>query len=153
MPKQLRFRVPFECKGPSRTKQSFKDECNINNIMIRYEKTGIMEHIKKTGGSYEDYTDLPTDYHTACNQVIAAQDMFQSIPARIRASFDNDPGEFLAFVSNSENMDQMVEMGLAQRRPPEANATETSETSVKTELVPEVPEPSLKSPDGPVKAV
>ena len=51
------------------------------------------------------------------NQVAEAFEMFQSIPARIRALFDNSPQKFLEFAQNPKNADKMVELGLAQKRP------------------------------------
>ena len=39
---------------PSLTKQSFKDECNINNIMSKYMKDGLIGHVNKHQGRYDD---------------------------------------------------------------------------------------------------
>lgn len=105
-----RHRLEFPL--PSLAKQSFRDEANINNIMARYERTGIIEHQNKFNGQYGDFTsDL--DYHGAMNQVIAAQNMFETLPAKVRAKFNNDPGQFLEFADNPENSDELIEMGLA----------------------------------------
>lgn len=100
-----------------RTQQSFKDECDVNLIMKRFERTGVLDHLNVFEGSYGDFTELPTSYHEAVNQVIAAQDMFMTIPARIRAMFDNDPGKFLAFAEDPENAERMIELGLARQAP------------------------------------
>ncbi len=98
------------------TKQSFKDECDINNILKKYEKSGILEHANKYQGQYADVTGT-VDYQTALNTVMAAKDMFMSLPASIRTMFDNDPHEFLEFAQDPENQEAMIEMGLAERRP------------------------------------
>lgn len=110
-------RVTFETTGPSRAKQSFKDECDINGIMRRFEKTGLLEHANEYAGSYGDFTDVPQDYQAAINQVMAAEQMFMTVPAKIRARFANDPGQFLAFVGDPANGDELVRMGLADPRP------------------------------------
>ena len=34
--------VQFQTSGLSRTKQSFKNECDVNNILKNYNKTGIL---------------------------------------------------------------------------------------------------------------
>ena len=39
---------------PSMTKQSFKDECDINKIMAKFQKTGAIEHYAKHAPSYGD---------------------------------------------------------------------------------------------------
>lgn len=113
-----RARVPIDLGGESRTKQSFADESNINAIMRKYEKTGVLEHLNKHQGNYGDFADLPT-YQEALNQISEAQEMFAEIPATIRLQFENDPGKFLAFVQDPANVDQMVEMGLAIPEPNE----------------------------------
>lgn len=105
-----RRRVQVFC-GDGLTKQAFRDESNINNIMAKYKTTGLIDHVSKHAGNYGDYTDV-VDYQTAMNTVIAAQDMFMSIPSNIRARFGNDPGQFLEFVSNPDNREEMAKLGL-----------------------------------------
>lgn len=126
-----RTRLTTPLDGPSMTKQSFKDECDINNIMAKFERTALLEHVNQHQGNYGDFTDAPQDYHEAMNQVIAADDMFQTIPAKLRAAFNNDPGEFLAFTNDPENLDRMRDLGLlpsirAAEQPP-ARSTEHTE--------------------------
>lgn len=101
----------------SLTKQSFKDECNINNIMAQYQKSGLIEHANEHRGSYDDYCNH-TDYHTALSQIAEAQSMFNELPATIRAKFDNSPAQFLAFVHEPDNAPKLVEMGLARQTYP-----------------------------------
>lgn len=98
------------------TKQAFQAECDINNIMKRYERTGIVDHLNKYGGRFGDFTGA-VDFQTAQNIVIDAQKMFMDIPAAIRAKFDNDPGKFLVFATDPKNIDELREMGLAPPAP------------------------------------
>lgn len=113
---------------PSLTRQSFNDECNINNIMAKFKKTGIIEHAKEHQGQYGDFTEV-TDYHTALNHVLQAQDSFMSLPAQLRARFGNDPGEFLQFTDDPDNIDEMREMGLL----PLPNASEEIDAAIVSE--------------------
>ena len=112
-------RVQMKPVGDSRTHQSFAAECDINNIMKKYEKTGLITHVKEYGRRYGDFLGAP-DYHTACNQVREAEEMFLTVPASVRAKFGNDPAQFLAFVQDEENRDAMREMGLLDERPLQA---------------------------------
>ena len=114
-----RKRVPKKIEAPSLTKQSFQEECDVNRIMKRFEKTGLMEHVNTFGGAYGDYTSVPQDYQACLDQVREAQEMFMTIPAKVRAQFDNDPGAFLAFVGDPANAEEMVKMGLANPPPAE----------------------------------
>ena len=109
-----RNRLQKSFKGEeSRTNQSMAPDTDINNIMKRYEKTGLLDHVNRYQGDYGDFTNVPVDYHDAMNIVRAADEMFMSLPATVRSRFENDPGKFLAFVENPENASAMVEMGLA----------------------------------------
>lgn len=111
-------RFQFSTIGPSLTHQANARECDINNIMKKYEKTGVLEHRNKFEGQYGDFTDLPQDYHASMNAVLAAGEMFMSLPAKTRVRFANDPGVFLDFVSNPENKEEMEKLGLT--KPPVA---------------------------------
>lgn len=97
---------------PSLTKQSFKDETDINFIIRKYHKTGIVEHVRRHQGRYGDFTNI--DFHEAMNAVAEARSMFESLPANVRKEFDNDPGVFLSFAEDPANLDRMVELGLAE---------------------------------------
>lgn len=105
---------------PSRTKQSFEEESNINNIVARY---------KKIGGDPDDlltptfapmspkaFADVSaaTDYHTALNVVAEAQERFDSLPATVRERFKNDPGDFAAFMADEKNLPEAVKLGIVQ---------------------------------------
>lgn len=108
--------VYMEITGVSLAKQSMRAECDINNIMAAYVKTGLLPHVNKYQGNY---TDLPSsvDFHEALNQAIAAKEAFDTLPADIRTQFHNDPEEFLAFVEDPENIDEMIDLGLAKPQP------------------------------------
>src|SRR6185369_4770159 len=63
---ELTGEVVPDPKAISMTKQSFKDECDINNIVRRFEATGIVDHINAAHAKGL-YTDLPSglDLQTA----------------------------------------------------------------------------------------
>jgi phage internal scaffolding protein len=110
-------RYTFSTTGPSLTHQSMAPECDINTIMKKYEKTGILEHRNNFEGQYADFTNTPSDYHESMNAVIAADEMFQTLPSGVRRRFHNDPGYFLDFVGNPANQDEIIKLGLATRVP------------------------------------
>jgi phage internal scaffolding protein len=97
----------------SLTQQHFKDQCDINNIIRQYDRTGLITHVAKAKAFYGDFT-LVNEYQDALNLVMEAQDTFGELPAEIRAQFENDPGAFFEFVSNPQNADEMKRMGLIQ---------------------------------------
>ena len=131
-PKGLRPTV--ECKEPSLARESMAQECDINFIIDRYQRTGVIEHRREYKGQYGAFDGI-VDFHAAMNIVTEAQSMFETLPARIRADFGNDPGAFVAFATDPENNAKMAEYGLAERiEEPQATsegaeATEASEAS------------------------
>lgn len=111
-----RERIVTVVDGVSKTIQSFRDECDINTIMSRYMKTGILDHVNRYQGSYEDVTDS-FDYRDSIDRVRAAEAAFGSLPAAMRKRFDDDPATFLDFVADPANRDAMMEMGLIPKPP------------------------------------
>jgi len=96
--------------GEGRTKQSFRDECDINIIMSRYLKTGIIDFVSKHSPQYLDLDGQ--DFTEAMLIVAEAKSLFQDLPSAIRTEFENDPAKFLDFVHDPENLPRMEEMGL-----------------------------------------
>ena len=107
-------RVTFSSKLPSRTIQDPRDECDVNKLMAKYRKTGMITHLAKHPPRYEDVSGA-VSYQEALNIVGAAEREFSKLSAKIRAKFDNDPGKFLDFVSNPDNAEEMYDLGIAVR--------------------------------------
>lgn len=122
------YRTPQDFSGNSMTKQSFKNECDINGIMAKFEKTGIIEHARNYQGDYTDCINI-SDYHTAHNQILAAQDAFASLPASIRKKFENDPYAFISFAQDPANHQEMVDLGLAYAKREDSSSTPEDKNS------------------------
>lgn len=103
---------------PSRAKQSFKAECDMETILAKYRKGGMIEHFREDGGSYVDLGES-IDYHQAQNIIINAQAAFLALPAAVRQKFDNDPAAFLTWMHDPENVDEMVTLGLVEAPAPD----------------------------------
>jgi hypothetical protein len=52
--------------------------------------------------------------------VNSAKDSFMELPAELRREFKNDAGEFYTFVSDPNNSEKLIEMGLAKAPPASA---------------------------------
>lgn len=113
-----RVKVTVECDPEERvTKSEFKEETDINNIIARYKKTGILpQPVMEAARRYGDFSSVPT-YQEMFDRVHAAQEVFSALPAHVRKKFNNDPGEFLAASDTKEGLDLMIELGLATKRP------------------------------------
>ena len=100
----------LHCEDASLTQQHFKDECDINNILRQFNVTGLLPE-NTLSPRYGDFTGI-SDYHSALNQVIAAEDEFMRLPANIRARFNNDPAQLIDFLEKSDNKDEAIKLGL-----------------------------------------
>lgn len=90
-----RVRPVVDCSGDTgRTRQSFKDECDVNKIISRFETTGVIQHLQQVQGRYADVSEVGS-YHEAINLVMSVRNEFQALPAKLRAQFNNDPAQFL----------------------------------------------------------
>lgn len=92
------------------TDQSFRDECDINTIMARYQSTGELPLLNTQEGQWLDVTEM--DFQEHMNFIIEAQGLFDALPSDIRDRFGNDPGAFLGFVSDESNRSEVAKMGL-----------------------------------------
>jgi phage internal scaffolding protein len=100
----------LSCQEPTRAQQHHKSECDINEILRRFGKTGQMP-VNAIKGTFGDFSNA-VDYHTAMNALIASESEFDALPSNIRKRFDNDPYELVKFIENPENFNEGVELGL-----------------------------------------
>lgn len=112
----IRRRVRTVFTKPSRTKQSMKEECDINGIMRRFEKTGVITHNAKREAYFADVSEVP-DFAQAIEVVRKAEEMFMTLPAKVRLKFENDPAQYVRFCADPANKDAMVELGLMDKAP------------------------------------
>lgn len=98
-----------------RTKQQFKDECDINNIIAKYPDLSISNAIVNNPELYGEY-DTSMDYMQAFDIVANAQEQFDSLPVQLRKRFDYNPAEFLSFLENPANRDEAQKLGLLKEK-------------------------------------
>lgn len=125
------------------TKQSFKDEADINVIMRRYEKTGVMPFLDEREPRFMDCTGF--DYQEAQLLVTGARSMFEELPAALRARFDNDPARLLEFLNDERNREEAITLGLVKPKPPEEAPVQVEVMNAPDRVV-EVPEGLRKPP-------
>lgn len=97
------------------TKQSEKDSCDINKIMARYEKTGMLPELIDREPRYGDFSAVPT-FMEAQEVVAKAMTQFEALSAHVRDRFGNDPAQMLAFCADPKNAEEMVSLGLAVKK-------------------------------------
>lgn len=141
----LRETLDFDLENePSLTVQSEMEACDIDHIVKQYTQTGIWPVNSRQPGSgqFADVSEIG-DYREALNVVREAEKAFMALPAMTRAEFQNDPGSFLEFAQNPQNIDRMVELGLAVPAPVEAPSSAPHNAGA--EGAPSTPETPLET--------
>jgi len=114
--KRPRVQISFEGEL-SRTKQSFKDECDINQIVPKIQSGEIINHVNAHAGQYADLTSYGNSYHENLNAILSAQNAFMALPSDVRKRFHNDPGELLDFVNDDSNYNEALKLGIVEAKP------------------------------------
>lgn len=140
-------RKAFVAKGEDPAQQHFREEVNINNIIAKYNKTGLITHVSKTRkrfGEFKDFADLLPDL----DRVTKAHQAFDDLPATIRNEFGNSIEGFFKFIQNPANNEQCVKWGifdppkkevgdstLSRPKPPEAAPQSTKTGKIKARVI------------------
>lgn len=117
------------CPEPTLAQQQFAEESDINFIANRYGLTGEMP-IAYDAWNHGDFEGI-FDFQSAQDAVIRARDNFMSLPAKMRARFDNDPQKLLSFLADNDNREEAIFLGLVSKpepapaTPPTAPVAET----------------------------
>ncbi len=137
----LKLVKPREYKD-GRTKQCFKDECDINKIMTRFEVTGTISHLAKWEGVYADFSDF--DFHRQTEQLTRGREIFDDLPAEVRKEFGQSPAAFFQYVNDPANAADLRKKlpALAkpgQQLPRVASPTADNEAALAAALEPAAP--------------
>jgi len=98
---------------PTKTQQHFKEQCNINSIMKRFRKTGIAP-LNKNSALYGDFSTVES-YQDSLHKIMTAQEEFDSLPSTLRNRFKNDPANLIVFVTDENNSQEAIELGLLEK--------------------------------------
>ncbi len=149
-----RNRVVVDCSNDKiLTKQSFKKETDINQIMARFIKTGIIteDALAKRQASFADVSNIG-DYQECQNQIHAAQAAFMTLAPQVRARFQNNPAELLDFVSHKENREEAIQLGIIptpKETPPETTPKPVARGKKQAPKGPPLQVPPLSAEGGP----
>lgn len=104
-------------KEETMTKQSFKEECDVNNILKQYSPAALAELMAERQ-RMSRFGELPSglDFQAAMNIVVEGRAAFEVLPAKVRERFLNDPERFLAFMQDPESQEEAIKLGLATRK-------------------------------------
>lgn len=130
-----RKRVQITFTQPSLTKQEYKQETDINEIIRKYRATGELP--VRSGAIYADLSKI-TDYQDLRNTISEFEDYFDSLPSALRARFQNDPAMLVEWASDPRNYKEATQLGLnvakvadQVQQEPEKSSTEKVENLTK----------------------
>lgn len=104
------FKIKEKDYSDGRTKQAFKDQCDINKILKKAQQTGSITHLQKYPEMVYGEFDGEFDLLTAQNLLARGGEIFADLPSETRREFNNNPAEYLAFVNNPENRGRLKEL-------------------------------------------
>lgn len=90
---------------PSMTRQADAESCDINTIMKRYEKTGVLPPYTSPG-FFADVSALG-DFHVVTDTVAKVTAVFEQLPAALRSEFGNDVAEFVNWATDPQNAGEL----------------------------------------------
>lgn len=105
-----RKKIVLEARQSDQTKQSFKDQCNITNIICQYDKTGLTTHINEKTPQNIDHTQIPA-YQDTLNFVTHINQQFDQLPQEIKERFKTKE-DLSQFISDPKNYSEAQKLGL-----------------------------------------
>ncbi len=97
--------IPATVYKDGRTKQCYKDECDIDKIMTRFSVTGTISHLTKYEGVYADFSEF--DFHTQSTMLARGGEIFAALPAELRKEFSQSPARFFKYVNDPANAEDL----------------------------------------------
>lgn len=96
------------------TEQAHKNECDVNRIIQKYDRTGLITHVSRFEAEFGDLTGL--EFKAAQDKVANALSMFEQLPANIKKRFRNSPQDLLTFMEDPNNREEAIDLGLIDSR-------------------------------------
>ena len=114
----VRVRSGVRFTKNSLTEQHHLNDVNINSIISRYDRTGVLgdPFRQYSSGVFADISDVK-DFHSIQTQLCAAKESFDALPSSLRKRFDNDPLKMVEFLQNSDNDAEAIKLGLKVSKP------------------------------------
>ena len=121
MPKREYVDPGLDCSNDiDRTKQEFKDECDMNNIVARINKSGFVPleaQDSLRNAVFGDATQMPSSFEQVCEIAERGDIAFMSLPALIRERF-GDLSNVLKWIEDPANLKEAQDLGLLAKSAP-----------------------------------
>lgn len=143
----IRMNLGFNVTNPQRyqlefgdevslTKQAFAAECDINNIVEKFQRTGQMPVTNNLEARYEHVPVL--DLKDSLDLVFAARKEFNELPDEVKTSFGHDEDNYYNFLSNPDHFIDEIERKFEARSDLDSSVDSPSaDNSLKSATTPE----------------
>ena len=108
--------------------QMFKDECDIEQILLRCTEQNDLSLLNQRNPLYVDFSEFPDNMIDSYRKIKDAENIFKELPLEVRNEFNNSFSEFLAKFGTKEFMKAL---GLVKEEPTEEIKTETDQKGEK----------------------
>ena len=128
---RLKERMPVQlhCGDESRTKQSFKEDCDINNIVRKFAD-GVMP---VTNPVEPQYGDSPTmDLKEALDAVFHAKGEFNALSEDDKSLFDFDQSNYFDFLADPDRFYNEIRAGFGDQKSAKNDSGSPSEEPSET---------------------
>ncbi len=121
----------LSCEGSvDRAKQSMRDECDVNMIMAKFTKTGLISHLADGIPLFADVSEMGS-YREAIENVRGVERYFAGLPAEVRSRFDNDTVQFMEYLETGSTVEDLEALGMAILGDRRSRPQDTREGDVK----------------------
>lgn len=127
---------------PSKTRQEFAEDSDINTIMARWtvQRGPDYRDIRSDWqrGTYGDFSNA-VDLTAALSMADEARKSFELLPSAVRAAAGHDPVRFLEMVGDADQVQELVKHGLEIEGAPQAAREPAQEPSSEPASAPAPP--------------
>lgn len=95
----------YQNPGQSLTEQHHARACDINTIMARYVRDGVLTHMNDHAANYGDISEL--DFKESMDTIRAVEQEFADLPAYVRAHYQQDASKYLMAISTPEGVENL----------------------------------------------
>lgn len=93
-----------------RTKQAFKDQCDVNKILKKAQVAGGLSHVQKYSEAVYGDFDGEFTLLDAQERIAKAGRIFADLPSEVRKEFGHNPLAFVSFAADPKNNDKLREL-------------------------------------------
>lgn len=103
---------------PSMTEQAHKDEFDINRLIKRATRSGVLATVDQIRSVYYgDFSEVGQSFENHL-KIKEAEERFLALPSDVRDYFHNDPKRLLDALGDDKQLGKLIDLGLVRKPDP-----------------------------------